>query len=265
MGRIIRILAAMLLVIATISGCTAKDYNLVKEDGKYYIILNNELDSDDAVECILSADIRYASLDEMVSDLEKGNFTVDELRMFKHHPRTEDGKILAPNLDDLWEPIAPESLGDYYIGQCGDDYNFHYCFTVTSGDGTEKQQYVNISLSEKEYHDAFVREFADYSPLNGNVTDLVIYEEPERNATSYRYWTLNTNQPQKDILYTIEANNTIYYVLEQYALAVSEDIPKTITIRCQYQEQYLEITVNNLVDRPYVEWLSSFGVKPYGE
>lgn len=240
------------ILLSLLTGCTSNNYKLVKEEGNCYVIMNMDIaDSEHSMEPLPA--IYYASLEEMIDDLQNGNFTEEELYRLSKHPRIEDGKIKIPNLDALAEPVVPDSLGEYRISHYGDAYNFNYY------DEEGEIDFI-FAISQKEYYDEYIKRFVNYEAELADRDQLVITQDPERNATVYT-WTAFGNDC-KQILYSISANETVYYVEESYDVEDSGKISQ-IYIWFEYHGQYVFVSKSVPDGRPSVEWITSFSVKPH--
>lgn len=127
MKKLLCLITTVLSLLLLLVGCSSEDgslenYALVKEDGAYYVIMDREDPTKDEIGYLPVPHIDFDSFEEMIADFQNGDFSEHELDFLARHPRTEDGKILVPNLDELIEPVLPDDVGDYEIIQLGDSY-----------------------------------------------------------------------------------------------------------------------------------------------
>lgn len=162
-------------------------------------------------------------------------------------PKTPTG------IDALLEPIVPDSAGDYRIDHYGDAYDFLY-------KNPEGASGLRVSISEKQYYDSRVEKFLNYEEELVGQDQLTVTWVSERNAMVYTW--VAYGRSHQHILYTVSANETIYYVEEEYADAES-GVLDALYIWFEYQGEYIYIYVNDPEERPSVEWITSFAVKPY--
>ena len=115
----------------------------------------------------------------------------------------------------------------------------------------------NISR-EKEYV------MIDYLLNNENIVITDVPEEADRNAKVCYYE--NRRGENKSVFSEIEKNNKTYYVREDFRLwddDYVEGVPSYIYIYFEDGDYAGYIFVKNLVERPSVEWLTSFDFHEY--
>lgn len=252
-----KILCFIMLVFGLISilaGCYPDNYKLVQEDGVYYVDMNlRPHGTTNTTGGYFARGMYFSTLDELVNDFQTGNFTEDEFEALKTFDRSEDGKIPVPNLANLLEPIVPDSLGQPEILVCEDRCSFYY--------QPEDAAKVSVSFNNQAVFHKKVEAFLNYEESLAEVDQLLVSQEPERNATVYT-WTTKTGETAKYILYTIDANDTVYYVHEWYENAEGEQI-SLIEMWFEQQEKYMFVKIKSPEVRPSIEWLTSFSLKPY--
>lgn len=258
MQKKICLILCVVLTFLTLSACTssaqaAKNYTLIQENGVYYVDMNlGPSPEDDNFVNPIGGRLYFDSLDEMVHSFQTGNFSEEAFAELERFPRENDGKIPVPNLSELAEPVVPASLGAYKIHVSGVSWSFYY-----NPDGAENAQFF---ISEKKYHDERVEEFLNYEMELANRDRLAITEVADRNATSYTWFTDSTSC--KHILYMISTDETVYYVQEVYENMGSQEI-SFFYLWFEYQGEYVYVTIDQPSERPAIEWITAFSVKPY--
>ena len=245
----------VLCLVFVLMGCRSEstEYALIHENGHYYVDMNlGPKPKYNAYITAIGGTLRFDSLDEMVRDFQTGNFSEEEFKELEKFYRGDDGRIEIPNLSNLAEPIAPASLGAYRIHVSGDSWSFNY--------KPANAKNAHVYISDAVYHNKLVEEFLHYEAKLSERNQVAVTQVPERNARVYT-WVAN-GKTCKRILYSISANETVYYVNELYADAEGETIVN-VYLWFEYQGEYLYVTINEPTERPSVEWLTSFGVKPY--
>lgn len=262
MKKYIRIFALFLAVLSLMACTKDSGYRLIERDGKLYIYFENT-DTDGsqngASVSVESLALPFGSFAEMRSDILNGDFSEDELLHIKGNIRTcyrKEGELPVCNLDALYQLEFPEGLPEPTIMWTGPDYwqdiESDYAFvTAYHSSG------YNISR-EKEYV------MIDYLLNNENIVVTDVQEEADRNAKVCYYE--NRRGENKSVFYEIEKNNKTYYVCENFYLwddDYVEGVPRTIRIYFEEGDYAGYIYVTHLVERPSVEWLTSFDFYEY--
>lgn len=276
MNKFVKILAGI-LAITLLSACAPNPYQVINEDGQYYIVINQKESAPKntnktVYEGSEQPYIVFESVDEMKNDILSGNYSEEEwgalirLSKFSYF----DGKIPICNLDTLCEPVFPTMYDSYTIRWTGVDYSFKLL------DADEKDVRVVVVLSKDEYDKKVERwrNWQDYIDTGIYDEEIDLQIDSEQNAAlySYTYWYFNTNgygnalhEAQKDYIYLFEANGNVYYVFEHYAENTSANVPEYVQIYGKSNDMYFWIAIFDPLERPSREWISSFGLVPYQE
>ena len=75
----------------------------------------------------------------------------------------------------------------------------------------------------------------------------------------------NPINPIKVLVYQITTDDSVFHVKETYRLNESKTVPQNITVYGTCKNQYFDIYIQYLTERPSVAWLSSFGLREYVE
>jgi len=244
-------------------------YKIYTKDGAYYFLFKDSDKSsagqtDGAVKI---PSVTFKTLAEMKNDILTCSFTESEWgeinRFAEWHPEFE-----ICNLNALHAPIYPAPLDGYTVEWF---FAFHR-FLITD---TDSQVLCHLEERPQEIIEMWaerLNNWTDYRVSQGYVDtheDIRVEVETERNATSY-YWPGGTCDEIKDCIYTIEKDNQVFYIREQYYLysnnrEPSAEIPRAIFLYCEGGNQSYCLSIYNPTERPSVEWLTSFGVVPYVE
>lgn len=158
---------AVALVFLLLSGCSANTnpYEIVHEDGNYYLVISNNESEDLANEAsgqIMGSVIYFASMDEMVSDINTGNFTKDEMEMISSFETDDAGRIIICDLSKLYVPILPDSVTVKKIKWTGTSYTYY----LRCGDGEQFHSMKIYNSVESYNHDVdYYSNFADQTSL----------------------------------------------------------------------------------------------------
>lgn len=248
------IVAIGLAIVLTIAFLWPQhEYKLVKENGNYYMYIDDKYVDDRAAITVYPIDhyrIRFDSLDEMLSDLQQGNFTVNEFQKLGRHTDPH-GKIELFDISHLYEASFPKDLTDicilfwpggysYFVGLDG----FHCSVTLDF-------------ISEERFRQLLSRKpcFADTVVISAQSTDA----NAEREAAYFP-----EHPTQSACYYIITTESTQYYVAEYYNTETSTEIPIAIDIYAKTNDgAYFCVKIHKCTKRPDVAWLASFDVTPY--
>ena len=272
MHKRIRCILSVLLSIALLlpllgcdSGSQEKPaYQYVDgNDGFDYVILNLDLESlgwlDEEGNLIkANGSIMFDSLEEMIQDLKTGNLTDMELYYLCNMEENEHGGKMIPDLDHLYEPVYPEDMefenvwledeGEYCL-EVGDVFIY-----VTSGEkvAAETEEYASF------WEQGPIIQLSDPNGENMRRSNFV----EEGNKTFEWYY--------KRFYYTLQTNEMIYYIKETYKVYPQEDNGEKLFTISMWAENsggvflYIHILGNDdTQSQCNLEWLASFGVKPY--
>lgn len=253
---------AVALVFLLLSGCSANTnpYEIVHEDGNYYLVISNNESEDLANEAsgqIMGSVIYFASMDEMVSDINTGNFTKDEMEMISSFETDDAGRIIICDLSKLYVPILPDSVTVKKIKWTGTSYTYY----LRCGDGEQFHSMKIYNSVESYNHDVdYYSNFADQTSLEVKSVST----EPSRNATVCTF-TDRMGTDCQGVYYTITEGNKTLYIWEAYPLEETSEYPYIIRIFGSNNGICFEFFLSPMHERPSVEWLSQFGIREYVE
>lgn len=264
------------LIVALLAGCSAKisapkqpqngslvnaPYDIVIEDGEYYLVLTNEIAGENTSGPNTSEKkpaIEFASINEMVQDINTGKFTDDEMRQLSKFKTDDNGRIIICNLSNLYDARTPEQYETKRIVWYGDEYVFHFfngtdfcCQISQVGTRANLEQMITRAKNKTE-EDFYI--------------ELSTQQIEERNATVITYTTATADDHQrfKNVYYTIAAGNKELFVFEEYG-ADSDSKPHSIYLYGTEDGINYTVALEQLQERPSVEWLSQFGLRKYVE
>lgn len=282
MRRIVNLMAG-LLVLAMLSGCagagadepttkpTQRPYEIVVENGEYYLILDDDLPEfywgpgpeSGVMAQIVGPGIRFDSLEELRSDIETGNFTENELSNISGFD--SDGDLRVRIFDNLYDIVAPEELEKYRLNWKGISYN------ILLRNGAMQ---ANVSFINQETYNKTLSKYANFENEDG-IKLLEKFFEEDRNATVLTY---NTSEREEDWgriytkkLYSLNQGEKSLLINESYRVGgsgqeedFSETIPDSVRIYGEENGIYFEVFLDNLSERPAVDWLLKWGATDCG-
>lgn len=251
--RRITALALVVTMIALLAGCTPKKYQYIDGDGYDYAILNEKHSKYNDEDLEVAAPQIYAdTMDELIAKVKNGEFT-DKDRHFSRMQKDEQGRIILPDLDNLmvvthldnieWNVAKFYDAGMYCYAHGHDDR-----YTISAYFGPK----VEIILDYSYYDD-----WHGWPCISPTST-----EEEIRHAQSLNQYGKAQYQLYTDAL--------VFYVIEHHRETTTPGIyetePHYIQMYAELDDDlFLQINIFQFQERPSIEWLSSFGVKPYGE
>lgn len=251
----------ILCFILVLSGCSSLPNHLVKEEGQYFLILDEETiekeRSNDDFGLQMLTSIIFDSLNGMIQDYRTLNFEdweIDQLVKIT----SNDGKTPMPDLDHLLSPVLPEEYTAYKVFSCGREYGFK-----SLSDHTGVQ--FSMTVLSKGQYDSGIAQIEKYAERNR----VEWHSIEDRNAILYTFSTeiydseTHEQIPKKfyHVVYAVEANGFTYQVDEAYDSL--EGCPTMVTIYGCGEEAFFSIILRNLDERPSVEWISQFRLEEY--
>ena len=172
------------------------------------------------------------------------------------------------DINQLFEPIYPESFDTYTVKWMFTFYEFHM-------EDTKSGINVEVRNLRQEVFERLIAEMQNWPETLvlyayvDTTEDVRTEREAERNAMVY-YWDTRSGKEKKECIYTIEKDGQIFYVYEQYSLSegdgeFSAEVPQEVSVYGEYNGQYYSVDGSGFTERPSIEWLTSFGMVPYVE
>lgn len=274
MKRIICIILVALW-LAVLSGCAEnsldnkqngqvnKDmpYTIQTENGNCFLAFKDGyITSDDGGNTDNQELVKYicfSSIEEMINDIQTGNFSEKELEKILEFPKDENERVFICNLSNMYTACYPSDMELKHVTWYGGD---GYSFSLSADEDGPKG--LIRFLNQKSYEEdiIFYSNF-DENPL---IEEISVSSDPERNAVVYDYVT-SFGDKFKLLFYAIGEGTDLLYIAETYAMEDSDIVPGDISIWGQSEGKYFYVFINRLQERPSVEWLSQFGIREYVE
>ena len=261
----IKCIAALFLVIILFDGCAQKEtpyisneYVLEYEKDKCYMSFKGEkVEEKDSLVCIpLFLGLNFTSLDELKDTIINEKFTDGQLNVIRRDFTNKDTKkIQICNPNKLYQAVYPEKYEATMLVWKGLTYGWVF-----------DNSYGNINYITKERFDySYKQDFSDFTEMQ-TVSKTENIEDRDSTVT---YYTTVAGE-FKRVCYKLEQGEKTLYVAEKYCLEgytdytknnVSLDIPKSITILGEQENEYFRIYLSKLEQRPSEEYLLEFGLR----
>ena len=272
-----RMVYIWLVVLSLLCGCSQSSqpgkeiysekelYKMYTEDGKWYIEFKRAADEEEgdtlSHNSIAITYPKFESATDFANMLKRGNIPDEYIEPLRYISKNNVLEICDPN--KICDLKMPNSLVYEHISWYGDMYHF-------SIKKEEFRGYVECYDFDQDQYNQKYEEYRNFPNENHTVTSDIAVED--RNARIVYSYTSTCEQ--KNILYKITAGKSEIYVIEEYVIQsldeeltdlfniVSDTIPYSITILGSDGTNYWYGWFMGFEERPSVEWLSSFGLKP---
>ena len=257
-------ISALFLVIILFAGCAQKEtpyisneYVLEYENDKCYMSFMGErkVEEKDLSECETFG-LTFTSLDELKDTIINEKFTDGQLNVIRRDFTNKDTKkIQICNPNKLYQAVYPEKYEATMLVWKGLTYGWVF----------DDKEISSISYITKERFDySYKQDFSDFTEMQ-TVSKTENIEDRDSTVT---YYTTVAGE-FKRVCYKLEQGEKTLYVAEKYCLEgytdytknnVSLDIPKSITILGEQENEYFRIYLSKLEQRPSEEYLLEFGL-----
>ena len=244
---VIAIGVAIALVIALVY--PPREYKLVKEDDTYYMYIDKKYVREDFLSITIYPaqdyySIPFASLDEMLSALHHGTFTVQDFSKLGHYADSQ-GKIKLFDIEHLYDAVFPDNLPDHDVQFTPNEY----LFCTDDDDSRMKITLDLISEEDFQHHLSRLPGFENTVAISADASDANAIRE-------------NAYFQESACCYIITTDSATYYVAEQYN--PSSEIPDFIELYVKTKDgNYFSVNIHHYGKRPDVAWLAQFGLTPY--
>ena len=233
-------------------------YTIHMESGTCYLAFKDGYissdDSGNTDDQELARHIYFCTVEEMINDIQTGNFSDKEMEILTEFSRDENGMVKICDISSLYVAEYPSTFSTHRIVWGG----MYYYFSLgTGGSGP----HANLDLIDKETYESKIDFFSNFDE-NPLIEEISVSSDPERNAVVYDYVT-SFGDKFKLLFYAIGEGTDLLYIAETYAMEDSDIVPGDISIWGQSEGKYFDVYINRLQERPSVEWLSQFGIREY--
>lgn len=271
--KYLKLATVLFLISILLLGCNSRDYRFVEDEtGSYIIYSGKELPSVEDVGFIeerTAPIVYFSSLQEMRTDIRLGRFTEEEFEELDY------ANVLGGSRDSLKTP----DLNSILLLQCPDECNnctiawhvdsevYHWEFDLGQ-DASGKLEVVNFGRDDAKAAERFeyLKHIWDEESQRKSkqYREITVSQETERNAQVIRcIWDSSRFLADIYKIYSFEANQTEYFVLEKYQTRSEQEAKSSLQyVRILFQsgDLYIDVALKDLPERPSIAFLTQFGV-----
>ena len=252
-----RFICCLIVIILILTGCSASGYQLINENGNYYILYEGQPEPTNPNDIVdgPAPVVRFSSISEMRDDILAGRFSQEELAQISKFRRDDQGRILLCNMSTLFAPSFPSIFEEYRVGWQGNSYYLFF-----NSKNFNHSTFLNF-LGKAQYEE----ELSTIENLEANPYVKVISKTTDNSSGVVTLECLSSDELHaKLIIYTVSSGDRILHVEETYYLDESAVIPKIIEILGNEYGQYYQIYLSDLNIPPLTEeQILEFGIHEY--
>jgi hypothetical protein len=262
-GIIAAAAAVVALVILIVSSIHPRGEKILQ--AKYYTIYNNDgiysMDgglsegSDGLNAAIPGHPVRFMGLSEMRRIIFEGQLSDNALRAMKSFKRARNGGILLFNPNHMQDIVVPK---DMWVNGLVIWLGYKYSFSFENDEMRGSLTYCVIDESQE----CAEREI---NKAEKNIVILSATHDPERNATVTVFQNTKNQRIWKQIVYTHTAGNRTITFVENYHDGAEQEMPNSIKFWGTDNGNYFYGDMSGMNERPSLEYLMEFGLKPFVE
>ena len=200
-----------------------------------------------------SKPVRFMGLSNMRRIIFEGQLSDHALLVMRGFPRSKYGGVLLFDPNNMQDIVVPEGTQvDGLITWYGCAYQFKFSNDTLSGSLTYSVRNDSKTMAEnmiqKEEH---------------NVVILSVIHDPERNATETVFQYVSSQHIWKQVVYSVTQGNKTVTFVEEYWNGAEQQVPGRIDFWGTDNGHFFSGTFRNMTERPELEYLMQFGLKPY--
>jgi hypothetical protein len=253
---------ALGLALCSLIGCVKKQpyerakelpYELVKGDGAYYLVMDEEkYPAPDPEMCEYAPTVHFYTVGDMRDCFLNGKLTEKQLAELARFPRDKQGRIKIPDLDNLWDVTYPEGVVLKSVSlEAG------WIFMIMDEPGGERffvnQYSLKVFDDEMAYMESWPENDADQLTKQ--------YMDTDRGAMVYLF----EEKATKNVVYTITDERKTIFVREWYDLNKSETVADSVSVYIRENDVCIGFFLHEFSEPPTAEWISQFGIIDYKE
>ena len=234
-----------------------KYYAIYNSDGVYTMRggLSDSAAGDGHHACMPASFVKFAGLSDMRRIIFEGELSDRALRIMKGFKKAKYGGILLFDPNNMQDILVPEGTRvNGLITWYGCAYQFEFSNETLSGSLTYDIVDDSESLAEryiqKEEH---------------GITVLSQTFDPERNATETVFQYVSSQHVWKQVVYTVTQGDKSVTFVEDYWNGAEQQVPGSIDFWGTDNGNFFYGSFHNMTERPSVEYLMQFGLKPFEE
>lgn len=237
----------------------AKNYAIYHTDGVYTIHGGSGGSvggSNDVVDdCQIVQQIKFPGLSDMRRIIFEGQLSDRALGIMRVFPKSKSGGVLLFDPNNMQDIMVPDDIHvNKLIIWYGCAYQFGFSNDTLSGSLTYSVRNDSKTMAEdkvqKEEH---------------NVVILSVTHDPERNATETVFQYVSSQHIWKQVVYSVTQGDKSVTFVEEYWNGAEQQVPGKIDFWGTDNGNYFFGTFRNMTERPSLEYLMQFGLKPYEE
>ena len=288
--KILSKLMFLFLLLALLCGCNKQTspkldgYQIVQDGDIRYVTWDDDTETEvgagDSYSCIRAIPpLQFATIEEMIHDIENGDFTEDQIQLLKAQKRQDDylnnnQKIIVPDFSKMYAPVYPDDVtfknvkwqwrGLYtYEFDCGEDIGKIYMYGLSE---MYWQFYIEDWMSPESF-------------MQGEIVETVTDEETRTTVYNTMVSLCYSDDEVYDIhhqytLYTIVKDNRTYYVVEHLQTFETDRLLSLFGSKVSYgfdvyvtdQQNYWHLKSMDTIDHEVYlseEWITSFDWEAY--
>lgn len=263
----IKILLVAVLVLILCAGCSQKDapyisneYVLEYEGDKCYMSFVGERKVEEKDDLIIFSffGINFDSLEQLKNTIINNNFTDRQLDIIRRDFVDKDTKkIQICNPNKLFQVVYPEKFEVTKFIWKG----LTYAWILDNEESSLSMSYI----TKERFDSSYKQDYSGFNEMQNVIKTEII---DDRNST-ISYYTTDAGE-FKRVCYKLEQGEKTLYIAEKYCLKgyteytknnVSHDIPKSIIILGEQENEYFRVFLAEVEQRPSIEYLLEFGLR----
>lgn len=223
-----------------------QDYELIEQDGEYYIVFD-DMTLYDVPNDI--GNVKFESFAEFKDTVTNGKLTAWQKRIIVTEFEKNDIGIRICDFNNLLEPHMPNDCKTSWVYWAGESYSF----SISSSSGvfgfiTKYPQSTYDKIFNREVEEVF------------NNTTIKVKETYETDDGKKVTVYITPTGSLRYIIYTIAYGEKNIVVKEEY-WSSPNTVPTDIEMYCTESNAYYVVNLHGFVEKPSDEWLYEFGME----
>lgn len=258
---------ALFLVIILFASCAQKEnpyisneYVLEYEGDKCYMSFLGERNDEeiDLLESRVFGITTFKSLEELKDTIINNKFTDSQLNIIRRDFVDKDTKkIQICNPNKLFQVVYPEKFEVTKFIWKG----LTYAWILDNEESSLSMSYI----TKERFDSSYKQDYSGFNEMQNVIKTEII---DDRNST-ISYYTTDAGE-FKRVCYKLEQGEKTLYIAEKYCLKgyteytknnVSHDIPKSIIILGEQENEYFRVYFSGEEQRPSIDYLLEFGLR----
>ena len=286
--KILSKLIILFLLLALLCGCNKQTspkldgYQIVQDGDIRYVTWDDDTETEagagDSYSCTRAIpQLQFATIEEMIHDIENGDFTEDQIQLLKAQKRQDDylknnQKIIIPDFSKLYAPVYPD---DVTFKNVKWQWRGLYTYEFDCGENIGEVHMYAISEILWQYH---IKHWMNpESFMLGKTIETVTDEETGTTVYNTKLSWYSDDEYEihhQYTLYTIVKDNRTYYVVEHLQTFEADRLLSLFGSKVSYgfdvyvtdQQNYWHLASKDTIDHEVYlsgEWITSFDWEAY--